>query len=215
MALFYNKNVNIFFIVSIVMVIIGLFILTSIFSDLTIFIANLFDPGTMLNRKTLEIHDAVFTNTIGGGLGSRVDLYGISLSSFFSNPLIGGGKTAHSGGHALWLDLLGTYGILIVIPMFVLFLNRFRESAKNLPNNERFIFLICFINFLILGWVKGMGSISFICIMFFIIPGCFYQEYLFKVKQNKPNLFSRGLAHKPGLEPHSKNPTVQRNAYSA
>lgn len=192
-ALVYNKNVNIFFIVSIVMVIIGLFISTSIFSDLTIFIANLFDPGTMLNRKTLEIHDVVFKNTIGGGLGSRVDLYGISLSSFLSNPLIGGGKTAHIGGHALWLDLLATYGILIVIPMFILFLNRFRESAKNLPDNERFIFLICFINFLLLGGVKNMVSISFICVMFFIIPGCFYQEHLFKVKQNKPNLFSRGL----------------------
>ena len=192
-ALFYNKNVNIFFIVSIVMVIIGLFISTSIFSDLTIFIANLFDPGTILNRKTLEIHDMVFINTIRGNLGSRVDFYGISLSSFLSNPLIGGGKTANLGGHAMWLDLLGTYGILLVIPMFVLFFNRFRESAKDLPNNERFIFLICFINFLLLGWVKAMGAISFICVMFFIIPGCFYQEYLFKVKQNKPNLFVRGL----------------------
>lgn len=192
-ALFYNKHVNLFSIVSMVMVIIGLFISTSVFSDLTVFIANLFDSGTILNVRTLEIHDVLFENTLRGNLGSRVDLYGISLSSFLSNPLIGVGKTANLGGHAMWLDLLGTYGILIVIPMFILFFNRFRESAKNLPNNERFIFLICFINFLILGWVKGMASISFICIMFFIIPGCFYQEHLFKVKQDEPNLFSRGL----------------------
>ena len=180
-ALFYNKNVNIFFIVSIVMVIIGLFISTSIFSDLTIFIANLFETGTLLNRKTLEIHDALFENTIRGSVGSRVDLFGISLSSFLSNPLIGGGKTANLGGHAIWLDLLGTYGILIVIPMFILFFNRFRESAKNLPNNERFIFLICFINFLLVGGVNTLSTISFSCVMFFIIPGCFYQEHLFKV----------------------------------
>ena len=189
-ALFYNKDVNLFSIVM-VMVIIGLFIPISIFSDLTIFIANLFDPGSILNVKTLEIHDVLFKNTIRGGLGSRVDLYGISLSSFLSNPLIGEGKTTHIGGHALWLDLLATYGILIVIPMFILFFNRFREIAKNLPDNERFIFLICFFNFLLLGGVKSMGAINFICVMFFIIPGCFYQEHLFKVKQDEPNLFAR------------------------
>ena len=91
-----------------------------------------FEVGTRLQ----ELGEYLLYDDEGNDMGQRTDRYEISLNSFFSNPLVGGGS---AGGHSAIFDLLGRYGILGFLP-WLLFLASMIAFTKQYINPSYVVF---------------------------------------------------------------------------
>ena len=63
----------------------------------------------------------------GDSLTGRQDYHGMSINSFFSNPLFGGGMV---GGHSSLLDRLGGMGLVAGLPFIMIFVSFFKRMIR-------------------------------------------------------------------------------------
>lgn len=156
-----------------------LFFIIIIYSDLLFILANLFEINSPLYLRIHELYSAIQSD-IEGGLAYRLTLYKKSIAAFIENPLTGSGQNAQIGGHALWLDLLGVYGLFVILPVFTLFYQRFRYILKSVKTDDGFILLVVFLSFIGLGFVKSMAPVPLIYMVLFIVPAVLLSRTFFE-----------------------------------
>jgi O-antigen ligase len=99
----------------------------------------------------------------------RTGLYKLSLYTFIHNPIFGDAKGA-CGGHNFFLDHFAQMGIIGMAPFLIYMYRRFKFACNVLSKEQRTVYLICIIGFLMLGFLKGMNGIDFWTYMFVYIP---------------------------------------------
>lgn len=102
-------------------------------------------------------------------VGERTDLYKFSLDTFIHNPLFGN-AAGKKGGHNFFLDHFAQMGIIGMAPFLIYMYRRFKFACNVLSKEQRTVYLICIIGFLMLGFLKGMNGIDFWTYMFVYIP---------------------------------------------
>lgn len=102
-------------------------------------------------------------------LDVRLYLYGKSLTAFFANPLIGSNRE-DCGGHAYFLDVLGSTGILGGFCFLMMLLTQFKLAYKLIPDKMKTIYSLCIFAFLVLGFVKNLAGVNYWLFMFLYIP---------------------------------------------
>lgn len=125
------------------------------------------DLGSATSGK-IDFDDSYFAEA----RGSRIEG---SLSSFLSNPLIGGG---HSYMHSYWIDRLALFGILGAIPWVIIW-RRFIKLQKSILSEEYYpYFLMGVLLIFIIGILKGISGSEIWIMTFFFLPGMslFYQQ---------------------------------------
>ena len=112
-------------------------------------------------------------STNGSDLGTRLHHWSDSVAIFLdSGPLGIAGRTGVSGdtgGHSAWLDLLASYGLLVVLPLlFFLFAWRFscRRSSPNGVSALRRAWLY----FIILGFINPLLFSTIVLTWMFFVP---------------------------------------------
>lgn len=102
-------------------------------------------------------------------VGERADLYKDSFETFIHNPLFGN-VAGKNGGHNFFLDHLAQMGLIGMTPFIIYMYRRFKFAYNVLSKEQRTVYLICIIGFLMLGFLKGMNGIDFWTYMFVYIP---------------------------------------------
>lgn len=119
--------------------------------------------GTAVEFKLLDMHDSLIRGQItGGSITGRLDYHEISINSFFTNPFLG---TGVAGGHSKILDILGSMGIIMFIPFFMMIWSVLRStlhvaSEKELRAFLLFGFMIAFIYLYEKGIFSDAGWLS-------------------------------------------------------
>ncbi len=119
--------------------------------------------------------------------GERISRSVYSWKSFIQNPLIGSGT---SGGHAYWLDILGKFGLLGILPWIIIFRQFIKRNHLLLNKSVLFLFNMSFIGLLLFGLIKNLGGIELWMALFFVLPGIYlvYNSSKSSKKTNKSYL---------------------------
>ena len=84
--------------------------------------------GTAVEPKLLDMKESMMQGHVtGDSLTGRQDYHGMSINSFFSNPLFGGGMV---GGHSSLLDRLGGMGLVAGLPFIMIFVSFFKRIIR-------------------------------------------------------------------------------------
>ena len=106
----------------------------------------------------------------------RISRSYFSIMSFFENPIIGGGR---SMGHAHWLDRLGMFGLVGVLPWILIFTSQIKQNLKKISETYKLFYYLSFISFIVFGLFKGgLESVETSVSIFFLVPGVFFLKYL-------------------------------------
>lgn len=92
----------------------------------------------------------------------RVQLYKQSLDSFFTNILIGEGKT---GGHSMFFDLLGDYGLFGLI-FSIAYLNYLINVMKKTSGKKALVFVLI----IVLAFINTTNTIVLLPMILFVLP---------------------------------------------
>ena len=163
------------------------FIFKSLIGDFLILIADNIFPKSLIDQKLTDIamtftRDNSFTYNISD-TSDRLGRSLLSLQSFLKNPLLGGGNVS---GHAFWLDQLGQFGLLGIIPWVLIFKDQIRINKKHLSSNYMSFYLLSILSIIVFGLFKGgLGSPQVMVSVFFLVPGIYYLNYLKTVKKNR------------------------------
>lgn len=103
-------------------------------------------------------------------LEMRGGVYGVSIKSFFENPLFGLGSIQYAGGHSFWLDTLARFGILGTIPYVIVIVSLYKRAKKILPNNFLKFYRNTFVLILVLMFFNPFYFLDFWTIVFVFIP---------------------------------------------
>lgn len=91
----------------------------------------------------------------------------VSIASFNSSPIIGGGD---SGGHHFWIDLLAEHGLLGTLPWLLTFIIFYKSVSKIFNHNEKIIILNSILIFIAIGLNKNILIFSMPSFVFFVVP---------------------------------------------
>lgn len=118
-----RKHVRTLVFIAIFVFFVGKFII----GDLLVWISTIVSSDTMAIR--LNEFGMVLSNGVDsaddGDVGSRMELFNISIKSFLSSPLLGGGV---AGGHSLFFDSLARYGFVGLMAFYL----SYKKSWKHL-----------------------------------------------------------------------------------
>ena len=95
------------------------------------------------------------------------ELKGISINSFNENILTGGGKI---GDHVFWIDVLGNYGLIGLIPWLLLFYYLYKSRSKLFYGEFKGVYKIVLFCFVFTGFHKPIRSFSMLPFIIFFIP---------------------------------------------
>lgn len=141
-------------------------------------IVHSFTMTPVLTEKLSDLSYTLQSGVLSGQTGFRIDLYGASLNAFLSNPLFGiigspwQGGGEQLGGHSGWLDLLGGYGLLAGVPLFLSVLLFFRKiAAWNIDAHSRSLLLVSAVLFMCFGLINPILNIYQVgYTLFLIVP---------------------------------------------
>lgn len=93
-------------------------------------------------------------------ISSRIELFQTSLNTFTSSFFLGGWSSNKIGGHSLFFDVLGMYG-LIGLWMFILTFKRIYQAFFSYSNNEKWFGypLMVFVLAIVLAVLNPEGNI--------------------------------------------------------
>lgn len=153
----------------------NLFYYASELSNSELLRIRLYDVG-----QVLELQDYYTSDGDTYFSQSRLSRIAISLENFLLNPIYGGGK---SGGHSTWLDKLGVFGLIGILPWIIIFIQQSKFNLRYLGHNFRSTYLLAVISCIILGILTTTANSPHSgIVIFFIVPGLFYTKYLRKVR---------------------------------
>ena len=115
----------------------------------------------------------------------RLELYRISIDSFFSNPILGvGGYYGYDGGrygiggHSGLLDELARYGLIGTIFLIIGIINNIKFIYRRFEIKEaRTIYFCCMVGFFGLSIINTIFFAPIGAVVFFVVPGFLYMVY--------------------------------------
>lgn len=126
-----------------------------------------FFEGTAVEFKLNDLYDSISGGSVtGGSLTVRADYHETSLQGFYNNPLIGSGIV---GGHSQILDIMGTVGLLGIIPFIAIVYMTLRRYLVQVNGNDGkfFVYLVFLVAFVFL-YHKGIFGATgwlFLCVI--------------------------------------------------
>ena len=82
-------------------------------------------------------------------------------------------------GHAHWLDRLGMFGLVGVLPWILIFTSQIKQNLKKISETYKLFYYLSFISFIVFGLFKGgLESVETSVSIFFLVPGVFFLKYL-------------------------------------
>ncbi|QEL88546.1 hypothetical protein [Bacillus mycoides] len=109
----------------------------------------------------------------GSDLGSRKELYSMSIDAFLNNIVTGTSFSStvgyKIGGHSSWLDLLALLGLASMLLVVFLF-KSYRYCKINLPKSFRAFVNIYWLYFICLGFINTLMFANIFTIWFLFIP---------------------------------------------
>lgn len=99
----------------------------------------------------------------------------VSIKSFLSNPLIGGGEHM---GHAHWLDRMATLGIIGFFPYVLFIYQQYKLNMRIIRNDFKPYYFLALMGYLLLGILTTTsGSLTSSYIIFLIVPGLSFVNF--------------------------------------
>ncbi len=92
-----------------------------------------------------------------------------NLLDFIKSPIIGTGKEGNA--HLFWLNILGQFGLVGLLPLIFIIWLQIRKNTKLLSEDIMFTYYLSIASFIMLGLMKAVGGYPMFLIPFFIIPG--------------------------------------------
>lgn len=161
------------FLITIVFMVVGLFLLSTILPVLM----QLFNIETEIGSHLAGMYEFIFEGGVSSNdayaVDGRVELYNASYHVFLNNPLFGS-VSSKGGGHTYFFDNLAKYGIIGTTPLFLFFYYRFKKTLAYLKSDEKRIYTICVMGFVMMAIIKNIAGIDHWTYMFLYIP-CFLQ----------------------------------------
>lgn len=124
-----------------------------------VFLAESLPNGQVSYGKILDFAQGLISNKFGVESLNRFKLYLKSVSCFLNNPMYGRIWSTNAnysiGNHSAWLDLLGAFGLIGSLPIFILLFLKFRRMIKLWKYNDYanyvaivqlYVFIFGFIN---------------------------------------------------------------------
>ena len=126
--------------------------------------------GEDLAVRLNELNDSLLGNGYSqGDIGARIDVYKMSINSFFNNILYGSFGNKNFGGHSSILDILGAYGIIGFSAIYTFF-KMYKLIIKSVRKYQRNVVKICFIYFIVLSFLNPAHLSTIIIALFIVIP---------------------------------------------
>ena len=164
--------------ISVCIVIIIISIPTQYISGLLYNVSELFE-GTLTEERISDlaqtIENPVIDRAAETHVGSKLGRIPLLFESIISNPITGGGANY---GHNFWLDRLSMFGIIGIIPWFLIIYNQLKTNLKILGDDFKPYYLLSMIAFISAGFINNMSGHQMFSIVFFVIPGIYFLKYI-------------------------------------
>jgi hypothetical protein len=185
MAYYTANNLKKAILTSTLVVIFFSFFPTTIIEDIFYALGSLLQEGYLRDQvidfgRTLALGD--FNPNTGVTYASTIRFVKIPplLESIASNPLIGGGA---NDGHNFWLDNLSMFGILGMLPWFLIIRQQMKFNLQRMSEDFKPYYIISILIFVLVGIFKG-GIVGWqpTLLVFFVGPAMNYLQFYFKRK---------------------------------
>ena len=103
------------------------------------------------------------------GIEGRASRIKYNLLDFLRSPIIGTGKEGNA--HLFWMNLLAQFGLIGTLPLIFIIRLQIIKNSKLLSEDILFTYYLSMASFIVLGFIKNIGSYSMYLIPFFVIPG--------------------------------------------
>ena len=103
------------------------------------------------------------------GIEGRASRIKYNLLDFLRSPIIGTGKEGNA--HLFWMNLLAQFGLIGTLPLIFIIRQQVIKNAKLLSEDILFTYYLSMASFIVLGFIKNIGSYSMYLIPFFVIQG--------------------------------------------
>ncbi len=110
--------------------------------------------------KIAAIKESTTSKDDSGDVGTRKERYGLSLSAFMSNPIMGTNNNAEIGEHSAVFDRMGAFGLIGFIPYLLILILSTKCCRINMTLSCRWFFILCTISFTALIVLKNMSRIE-------------------------------------------------------
>lgn len=130
----------------------------------------------MLRHRLFELYDSLMRGYAVGDAGARFDLYHMSWNTFIHNPIFGYNAGSGSlnntyvGRHSQILDLMAAVGLVGIIPLMVIFIDKERKVARGLDNESRNYQIVTFIFFVIFMFLNPVIKCPTTFMAVFLFP---------------------------------------------
>src|SRR5690554_2471586 len=151
----------------------------------------LFNENGSNYKKIDDIKDSFIYGDTDGSVGAREDLYDDSFTLFLESPIIGTTKGDMIGLHSYFLDRLVALGILLIIPLILMFVSHIKSIYQRLERT-RIIYLIGCMTYIIMLSLKNEFGTGTFLFAFAILPlFCFYIENVLNITNNENRSFNQ------------------------
>lgn len=127
-----------------------------------------FFEGTSAYNKIDELTLLTEMGETSGDIGTREELYSISLDAIISNPFLPEQSLRYIGKHSCLLDHIAAMGVIMIIPFAILIISRLMIPLRYLTK-LRFYYMVSFAYFVVLGFMKNYLIITSAC---GVVPLC-------------------------------------------
>ncbi len=156
-----------------------------------IIIANNLPQGLASYGKILDFAQGLTSNNFGSETINRLDLYMKSVNCFFNSPLFGriwSNNTEYAiGNHSTWFDLLGAFGLIGSLPIFIFIILKFKNMIKLWNHNDYGNYIVIILLYVsIFGFINPIiSAYEFGFILFLLVPSFPYIIYANEQKEDK------------------------------
>lgn len=128
--------------------------------------------GTDAEPKLLDFKDIVNGGTgYHGTIDGRVNYQQDAIDAFKESPIFG--NSYKGGGHSILLNRLGSGGLILFIPYFLMLLSEFKQWYKQIPKVSKLYFLLSWLGAVVLLYNKNVfGQEGFLFISIVIPALC-------------------------------------------
>lgn len=153
MALYAKKQWH--YVVMLLICVLGIaFIDNNTIGRIIVFFAELFESGSILNLKLLDMSKYYLTNMYGASMEGRILVYTETMDAIKASPFFGALTSGIYGSqHTSWLDLYASYGLFSAIPIALQIMMQ-KALYKNIYFDRKYVYLGAVAMFWMLGLVN-------------------------------------------------------------
>ncbi len=152
-----------------------------------------YTEGTAMSDKFANFSSNLHgqgNETEEGSVEGRMELTVLTLKVFGENPLFGDPQ-GFIGGHNFFIDRFALYGVVGVIPFFLMLYFLYGCVIRYLPQNKRVIYKLIFLGFIALGLLKNMSGMEYWLFIFCFYP--FILKYSSSFDKDYQHILKRAL----------------------